>query len=124
MKVLLIASESPVRGRLAGVISELPDVHVEILEPGKMEGNRTIMRIHPDVVLIDIDQSRGRGLEIIRQVHERRGELVPVIMAIAGSTSLQYRASCIEAGAMFFFNRLREQDWLVASLASIQEQLE
>lgn len=101
----------------------MSDIQVEIQEPGEVEVDRRITQLHPNVVLIDIDHSSGRGLEIIRQIHGRRGERVPVIMAIASSTSLQYRTSCHEAGATYFFNRGREQDWLLDSLASIREQL-
>jgi chemotaxis response regulator CheB len=123
VKVLLIASESPVRERLTDAISELSDIQVETQEPVEEEVDRKITQLRPDVVLIDIDHSSGRGLEIIRKIHGRRGERVPVIMAIASSTSLQYRTSCHEAGATYFFNRGREQDWLLDSLASIREQL-
>ena len=123
MKVLFIDSESPVRERLVGEISELPDVQVEILDPCDVDLDRTIAQLHPHVILIDIDHAYGRGLEIIRQHHRRRGEGMPVIVAIASSNSLQYKASCHEAGATFFFNLVREQDWLLKSLAAIQEQL-
>jgi hypothetical protein len=44
-------------------------------------------------------------------------------MAVAGSASIQYRASCLEAGAMYFFNLAREHDWLLESLASLREQV-
>jgi chemotaxis response regulator CheB len=123
VKVLLIANESPVRERLAGAISELSDIQVKIQEPYEVEDDRTITQPRPDVVLIDIDHSRGRGLEIIKRIHGRRGERGPIIMAIASSTSLQYRTSCHEAGATYFFNRVREQDWLLDSLVSIREEL-
>jgi chemotaxis response regulator CheB len=123
VKVLLIASESPVRERLTDAISELSDIQVETQEPVEEEVDRKITQLRPDVVLIDIDHSRGLGLEIIKRIHGRRGERVPVIMAIASSTSLQYRTSCHEAGATYFFNRIREQDWLLDSLVSIREQL-
>src|SRR5271157_3092706 len=98
VKVLLVDSESPVRKRLVGAISELSDVQVETREPREEEVDRTITQFHPDVVLIDIDQSNGRGLAIIRRIRGRRWESGPIIMAIASSASLQYRASCLEAG--------------------------
>ena len=123
MKVLLIESESLVRERLVGEISELSEVRVEIQNPDGVEVDRTIAQFQPDVVLIDIDYSRGKGLEIIKRLHGQRVDGTPIIMAISSSSSLQYRASCHEAGATFFFNRLREQDWLLDSLVAIQEQL-
>jgi DNA-binding NarL/FixJ family response regulator len=123
VKVLLIESESPVRERLAREISELSDVSIEIQDPDDVGVAGTIAQLRPDVVLIDIDHSCGRGLEIIERFHGQRTEGTPIIVAIASSNSLQYRASCHKAGAAFFFNRLREQDWLLDSLVAIQEQL-
>jgi CheY-like chemotaxis protein len=123
VKVLLIDSNSPLSERLVGVLSELTDVQVDVHEPGDLDVDRIITRLHPDVILINIDESRGRGLEIIRQIHGQRGERAPIIMAIASSASIQYRASCHEAGATYFFDRVREQEWLLDSLESIREQL-
>jgi len=104
-------------------ISELSDVNVEVGEPDGAEVDQTITQIHPDVVLIDIDQSHGIGLEIIKLAGGQRGKRVPVVMAIASSANLQYRASCLRAGALYFFDHVREQDRLVDSLESIRDQL-
>jgi CheY-like chemotaxis protein len=123
VKLLLIESESPVRERLVEEISELPNVQVTIQDPDDVELDRTIAQLHPDVVLIDIAHACGRGLEIIKRLHRRGAEGRPIIVAIASSNSPQYRASCHEAGAMFFFNLICEQNWLLDSLATIQEQL-
>ena len=123
MKVLLIEGEAPVRERLVGGILELPDVQVKIQDPGDVELGRTVSQLHPDVVLIDIDHSYGRGLEIIKRLHRRRGKGIPIVVAIASSHCLQYRRSCHEAGATFFFDWVHEQDWLLKSLATIQEEL-
>jgi chemotaxis response regulator CheB len=123
MRALLIAHGSPVRERLARAISELPDILVEIQEPGDAEVCRTILRLQPDVVLIDIEQTNGLGLQMIRQIHGLRGQKTPVIMAFALSASLHYRAVCHEAGATYYFDVLHEQDWLLESLESVRGQL-
>jgi CheY-like chemotaxis protein len=123
MTTVLIAGMSPVRTRLADMISELRDMHLDVEGPD-VDASRIISHIHPDVVLVDIDQTNGHGLDIIRQFHERRNRRVPVIIAIASSRSLHYRASCLAAGALYFFNCMREQDWLLDSLRSIREQIE
>ena len=123
MKVLLIDRTSPARERLVGEISELPDVQIEIQDADDPGVEAAITQLHPDVVLIDIDHSQGRGIEIIRQLHGRRAEGKSIIVAITSSNSLEYRACCHEAGALFFFDWVREQDWLMKSLVAIQEQL-
>jgi CheY-like chemotaxis protein len=121
VKILLIDDDSPLSERLLGVLSELRDVHVEVHTPSDVD--QSIDRLQPDVVLINIDKSAGRGLEMIRAIHGKRRDRAPIIMAIASSASIQYRASCHEAGAVYFFDGVREQDWLLDSLASIQEQI-
>jgi CheY-like chemotaxis protein len=123
VKILLIDDDSPLSERLVGVLSELTDVQVEVHKPSNLDVDQTITRLHPDVVLINIDQLRGRGPKIIRQIHGRRKERVPIIVAIASSASIQYRASCHQAGATYFFDSVREQEWLLDSLAQIREQL-
>jgi DNA-binding response OmpR family regulator len=120
MKAVLISDMSPVRTRLAELLSELPYIQLDV-EESSAEADSIISRIDPAVVLVEIDQARGRGLEIIRSLRARNR--APVIMAIAATRSLRYRSSCLEAGAMFFFNAVREQDWLIESLDSIREQL-
>jgi chemotaxis response regulator CheB len=122
MKTMLIAEASPVRTRLAEILSELPNVQVEMEGPF-VDADLIMTKFNPDVVLIDIDLTQGHGLEIIRKFHEGLSGGTPVIVAIANSRSLRYRASCLEAGAIYYFNAVREQEWLLDSLASIREQL-
>ena len=104
------------------MISELPDIHLEVTDP-PCEADQILPQFHPDVILIDIDQTQGHGIQLIRRFREGRSERTPVIMALASSGSLHRRESCLAAGVMYFFNLAREQDWLLDSLASIQEQL-
>ena len=77
MEVLLIARESPVRSRLAEMISELPDVHLEVTDPPN-EADLILPQSHLDVILIDIDQTHGYGLEVIRQFRKGGSERSPV----------------------------------------------
>jgi chemotaxis response regulator CheB len=122
VKTMLIADASPVRTRLAAMLSELPNIQLEMEGPF-VDADLIMTKFNPDVVLIDIDLTQGHGLEIIRKFHQALSGGTPVIVAIANSRSLRYRASCLEAGAIYYFNAVREQEWLLDSLASIREQL-
>ena len=123
VKVLLVEGESPVRSRLSSAICELGEVQVEIQDPDWPEVEQDLARSRPDVVVVDVDCPQQEGLEIIRKIRSSMGKEAPVIVAISASKSLQYRSSCHEAGATYFFNRVREQDWLLDSLGSIRDQL-
>jgi chemotaxis response regulator CheB len=122
LRAILVSSESPVTSRIAEMLSEVADLQLEIEGPN-VDAVQVMTRFTPDVVVIDIDLTKGHGLEIIKKFHQGVGDYAPVIMAIAISRSLRYRATCLEAGAMYYFNAVSEQQWLLDSLASIQEQL-
>lgn len=122
VKALLVARESPVRSRLIELISEVQGIRLEVRDP--YDAADLIPRqLLPDVILIDIDQTRGHGLEIIRRFREGRSGHSPVIVALARSGSIHYRSSCLDAGAMYYFNLEREQEWLLDSLVSIRKQM-
>ena len=124
MKTILFAGKSPVRARLAEMIGELRGVQLDVEDPDVDKVRPIIRQLRPDVILVDIDETHGDGLEIIRRCRGQEGHRGPVIVAIANSRSLQYRESCRAAGAVFFFNPEREQYWLLDTLESIREQVE
>jgi CheY-like chemotaxis protein len=124
MRTILFAGDSPVRARLAEMIAELRGIQLDVEDPDVDTVRPIIRQFRPDVILVDIDEAHGHGLEIIRQCRGPEGQGAPVIMAIANSRSLQYRESCLAAGAIYFFNPEREQYWLLDALESIREQVE
>jgi len=122
VKAVLIARNSPVRTRLAEMLSELPDVQLGFEDPiGDLDA--AMARQRPDVVMIDFDQAGGRGLQLISEVRTHGGTPPPVIVALASSRHLRYRESCRNAGAMYFFNTTSELAWLAPALESIRRQL-
>jgi DNA-binding NarL/FixJ family response regulator len=122
MKVMLIDGAEAVRERLSGVLSDLPGIEVMIQVTGTETLFPIIQRNRPDVVIIDINMTGGRGLDLIRGIREK-GEY-PVVIVLSSSSNLQYRRKCIEAGAMYFFDKVREQDWLFDTVLALKEELE
>ena len=123
MKTILLARDSPVRARLAEMIAALRGIQLDVEDPDIDTVFPRISQLHPDVILVDVDAADGRGLEIITQCRVRNVRHA-VIMAMANSRSLQYRESCLAAGALYFFNPEREGYWLLDTLESIREQVE
>jgi DNA-binding response OmpR family regulator len=105
-------------------ISEAPGIVVQLRNPDSLEVECALDDSLPDVAIVDIDLERGRGLEIITQLHRLQNELSPVIMAIASAPSLRVRSSCLEAGAMYFFDKTCEQDWILESLELIRGEID
>jgi two-component system, NarL family, response regulator DevR len=123
MKVLLIDDESPVRERLMEAMSEVPGVQVDVAASLSEGDAEAIQASRPDVAVVDVHISQGRGLDLIRKIRTQFGANPPIIVAIANVSSVQYRVRCHEAGATYFFNRVREQEMLLESLSTLSEEL-
>jgi DNA-binding response OmpR family regulator len=123
VKVFILTSDVHAREPLARAFSSVARTAVDIQDPANLDITDFAGGGRPDVVLVDLDQSSGRGLEIIRQLNGSCQGHPPVIMAIAEAPSLSSRASSLEAGAMFVFDTSTEQGWLLESLASIKSEI-
>jgi len=121
MKVMLIDEAKAVRERLGGVLSDLPGIEVMIQASGTETLLPVIQRKRPDVVILDINMTGGGGLDLIRGIREK-GES-PLVIVLSSSSNLQYRRKCLEAGAMYFFDKVWEQDWLFDTVLALKEEL-
>jgi CheY-like chemotaxis protein len=124
VKALILASNGPQRQPLARAIADVLQTPVEVQDPQSADPATIFTVQKPDVVLVDLDLAHGRGLEIIRQIHELEQEFAPVIVALASGPSLRARADCMEAGAIYLFDKSCEQEWLLGSLESIKHEIE
>jgi DNA-binding response OmpR family regulator len=104
-------------------ISEIPGTKVEVEDPDTLVVESAMSVFRPDVVLVDIELAGGKGIEIITQFRRMQQELTPVIMALTSTPTLRVRASCLEAGASFLFDKTCEQDRILESLESIKREL-
>lgn len=122
MKVSLIDDAETIRERLAEILAELPGIEIAIHVPGTEELLLHIRENRSDVVIVDVNMASGRGLDLIRSIREKGN--FPVVIVLSSSSNLQYRRKCLEAGAMYFFDKVSEQDGLMHAIVALQEELE
>lgn len=120
MKLLLIDDAEAVRLRLADSLREIDGLEVSSCAPRPGPSIQWILEQKPDVVAIDI-RMPGGALELLRSIKSTRHP--PIVIALSSSSTIQYRAACHNAGAEYFFDKVREQARLVEAVAELQKEL-
>jgi two-component system response regulator DevR len=117
MKVFLVHDPNAVRDRLTRIISELPGFEVAMEGNEGGEAYKNILLNKPDVVIVDVQLRHGGGLNLIHRLSAYTP--APIIIALASAASPLYRQKCMAAGALYFFDKARDQDALIAALAGM-----
>jgi DNA-binding NarL/FixJ family response regulator len=120
MKLLLIDDADAVRLRLADALREIKGLDVSSCAPHAAGTIQLILERKPDVVVIDI-RMPGGALALLRSIKSSRHP--PIVIALSSSSGIQYRAACHNAGAEYFFDKVRDQARLVEAVMELQKEL-
>jgi DNA-binding response OmpR family regulator len=121
MKVLLLDDAVPIRERLAAMMGTVQGVEVSAGGCGGWDAEARIRGLHPDVVVLDVHAQQSMGLDLIRKL--KSGGIRPVVIALSSSPSFLYRVKCHEAGAAYYFDKVRELDRLVEAITELSQEL-
>jgi DNA-binding response OmpR family regulator len=121
VRVLLLDDATLIRDRLAAIISSLPGVEVSVAGTGGADVEAHALELRPDVVIVDVHAPRALGLELIRKL--KSGGARPVVIALSSSPSFLYRVKCHDAGATYYFDKVREQERMVEAIAELTREL-
>ena len=119
LRVLIADDSQPVAEMLTELITD-PGV-IEVVGVGDTDTAtlEAIRRLHPDVVLLDLQLKTGSGTDVIRAVRADPGLAGLRILVTSNHTSPQLRAGCIELGAEAYFDKVKELGELAAKLAQL-----
>ena len=112
LRVLVADSDRPVNEGLTAMLSDLEGIAIFgcAQEPAKVVA--LVERVHPDVVILDLEVPGPVGLRTLRQLKHVR--ISPVVIVLSHYTLPVLREVCLSAGADCFlektgaFERLRE----------------
>jgi CheY-like chemotaxis protein len=103
METVLIVDDSAVDRRLAGgLLSKLPQLHIEYASDGA-EALERLESIDPDLIVSDLVMPGRNGLELVEEVLQRRPDLPVIIMTNKGSEEIAVKA--LQAGAASYVSK-------------------
>jgi two-component system response regulator HydG len=112
VRALVVDDEAGIRAALKQLLSA-KGYEVDVAEDGAAALER-IAELTPDVVVTDLDMPRMGGMELLKELRQRDGEL-PVIVATS-AVELQSAVSAMRAGAADYITKPVELDELVLAI--------
>ncbi len=120
MKVFVVDDSAVIRKRLKRMLADEPQVQV-IGEAGDAQGGTdAILRLKPDVVLLDIHLLDGSGIDVLERLKKTTPS--PAVIILTDYPYPEYRQLCLAAGADFFFVKSTEFDQVIPALNQLIRQ--
>jgi DNA-binding NarL/FixJ family response regulator len=115
--IFLVDDSLIVRQRLTKFLSNLDHIQIVGESEEAEDAIDRISRVKPDVVILDLQLSRGTGFEVLENIKKDRP--APIVIILTNFPYPEYQEKCLKQGADFFFDKstaFREIPGLVAKL--------
>ena len=117
MKVFIADDSLEVRKRIIAMLSDLQKIDIIGEAENVQEAINSIQELKPDVIILDIRMPGGSGIDVLKKI--KKINHVPVIIMLTNYPYPQYRKTCLDAGADFFFDKSGEFEKVVDVLRGI-----
>lgn len=106
MKVFIADDSAVVRKRLSEMISRIAGVEVVGEAQDAHTTIESILKLEPDVVILDIRMPGGNGITVLEKI--KKTSFNTVVIMVTNYPYPQYREKCMELGADYFFDKSSE----------------
>lgn len=121
LKVFIADDSQPIADMLTELLSEPGRVEVVGVADTDAKTMESIHRLHPDVVILDLQLRSGSGTDVIRAVRADPGLASVRLLMTSNHTSPQLKAGCLELGADAYFDKVKELAELAAKIAALAD---
>ena len=120
MKVFIADDSTAVLERLGDLLKEVPGVQLVGRASDVPQAIRSILKMNPDAVILDLQMPGGSGLDVLRAIRPTHPSLC--VLVCTNFPYPQYREECIAAGANFFLDKSAEFDRIPSIFRDLMEQ--
>lgn len=117
IRVFIADDSAPVRERLISLLSDMGNIEIVGTAQDAAEAITAILQLRPDVVILDIRMPAGSGIGVLRSLQKERQK--PKFIMLTNYPFLQYRKTCLDAGASYFFDKSSEFDQIPFALEQL-----
>ena len=106
---VFIADDSPPVAEMLTELVSMPG-RVEVVGVGRTEASaiESVRALKPDVIVLDLQLEDGTGTNVIKAIRGDPSLAAVRIVVASNHTSPQLRAGCLELGANFYFDKVKE----------------
>ena len=114
-----LVEDSPILAKLlVGLLEAEKDVVVVGQSDAASAATEDIVRLAPDVVIVDLHLRVGTGIDVLREISGTG--VAPLCIVLSNHSSAPYRKAALEAGARYFFDKSTEIPLMLAKVRSVQ----
>lgn len=105
-KVFIVEDSAPIRKRLGELLGEIEGVDVVGEAESPSAAIAGILSTSPNWVVLDFQLLGGTGVDVLRAVRPKAPEINFIVLT--NHPTAQYRRTCIDSGAGWFFDKSTE----------------
>jgi DNA-binding NarL/FixJ family response regulator len=124
LRVFIVEDSPVIRESIIEAITGLESCAVVGVAESEQEAVDLIRRDWPDVIVTDIRLRSGTGIGVIHATRAAKHMPDPLIFVLTNYAYPEYRQRCVDAGAQYFFDKIREYDSFLSTLASVGQTAE
>lgn len=119
MTRVYLVEDSPILAKLlVGLLEAETDVHVIGQADAASTATEEIVRLAPDLAIIDLNLRVGTGIDVLRGIGNTG--VTPICIVLSNHSSAPYRKAALEAGAHYFFDKSFEIPLMLAKVRAVR----
>ena len=121
LTVLIADDSAPVVEMLTHWLQDPGRVEIVGSAGSEAEAIAAVLRLRPDVVVLDLQLGEGSGTNVIRAVRAEAALAGTRLLVTSNHDSAQLRAGCLALGADGYYDKVKELRQLAAALVALAE---
>lgn len=117
MRVFVVEDSPIVQERLVEMLNEIEGVDVVGAADNADAAVADILRLLPDVAVLDIKLRAGSGLAVLEQIRRQAPATTTIMLTNYAGT--EHRQRCLSAGADYFFDKTDEFERVKGALQEL-----
>jgi DNA-binding NarL/FixJ family response regulator len=118
LTVYIVDDSDVMRKKISESVADIAGVEIVGQSGDPCEALDTIVRAHPDVVILDIRLPGRSGIDVLKDI--KKEAPAPIVIMITNYPYRQYRQGSMAAGADYFFSKINEFDMIRETLRDME----
>lgn len=119
LRVMIVDDSAEVRSALGHIIYEQPDLELVAVSAGVDDGVAMVLRLQPDVVVLDVNMPDGGGMRAAREITASSPNVR--IIAFSAFDKALIRKAMVSAGASAYISKAGDVRELLREIRAVSD---
>ena len=120
MRIFIADDSSAILNRLVKMVSQIHYTKVIGLASNGEDAITSILKLKPDLVILDLRMSKVNGFDVIRNI--KKNNLSTTVLVLTSFATSQHRELCKQLGVEYFFDKTTEFEQAIEIIERLTSQ--